>query len=131
MNEVDVAHVSTWLQCLTASPDSEHALVPTEREHFIDWLGLPPFSYGKSGLNSLSRFAYEEFLGSFANIGASLIAFCRKNELPLYISIAESQDKLGDVAHLLDESISSFEEHPCDTLATVRATTERASTYVS
>jgi hypothetical protein len=76
--EMNTAHVSTWLHCLTVSPDLEHALGPTKLDMLIEWLDLPP-SYGGSGLNSLVRSADEELLGSFAGIAASLIAFCRKN----------------------------------------------------
>jgi len=50
--EIDTAHVSTWLHCLFSSPDLEHSLNPNELNGLTDWLDLPP-SYGGSGLNSL------------------------------------------------------------------------------
>ena len=74
MKEMDEAHVSSWLHCLTASPDLGNALDTGERDQLSAWLDLPSF-YGGSGLNSLSRSADEEFLGSFAAIFAYLIAF--------------------------------------------------------
>ncbi len=66
-------------------------------------LDLPP-SYGGIGLQSLERSADEEFLGSFAGISASLIAFCRKTELPVYIAIAEALESMGDAADILEVS---------------------------
>ena len=38
----------------------------------------------------------EEFLGSFAAVSASLISFCRKAELQVYIRIAEALENLND-----------------------------------
>ncbi len=102
MTEMDMAHVSTWLHCLTASPDLEHALGPTEWDTLNEWLDLPP-SYGGSCLTSLDHSADEELLGSFAGIAASLIAFCRKTELPVYIAMAEVLEALGDGADALKE----------------------------
>jgi hypothetical protein len=102
MQDMDPVHVSTWLQCLSSSPDLEHSLDPNELDGLIDWLDLPP-SYGGSGLLSLSRSADEELLGSFAGIAASLISFCRKIELPIYISIAEALEAFGDEADLPTE----------------------------
>ena len=80
MKDMDDAHVSTWLQCLTASPCLRDALTMGESEQLAAWLDLPP-SYGGCIMNYLSRSADEEFMGSFATIVASLIAFCRKTEL--------------------------------------------------
>ena len=59
-----------------------------------DWLDQPP-SYGGARLNSLSRSVDEELLGSFAAIVASLISFCRKTELPVYIGIDEALEAMG------------------------------------
>ena len=42
----------------------------------------------------------EEYLGSFAGIAAALIFFCKKNELPVYIKIAEALETLGDRMHV-------------------------------
>ncbi len=39
----------------------------------------PPASFGGTGLQALEHSAYEEFVGSFAVITASLISFYRKN----------------------------------------------------
>ncbi len=42
-------------------------------------------------------------MGSFAGISASLIALCRKTELPIYITIAKAPKCTGDPAELLNE----------------------------
>ena len=69
MMEMDGAHLSTWLHCLTASEDLEHALGTEGRSQLSDLLILPP-SYGGTGLQSLEDSADEEFLGSIAAIAA-------------------------------------------------------------
>ena len=74
MKEMDSAHVSTWLHCLTSSPDLNYAMGPEEHHQLSEWLDLPP-SYRGIGLNSLARSADEEFVGSFACIASSLIEF--------------------------------------------------------
>ena len=89
MMEMDSAHLSTWLHCLTSSPNLEQALDPNEKDMLSDWLDLP-YSYGGADFKSLSRSAYEEFFGSFAAITSSLISFCKKTDLPVYIRIAEA-----------------------------------------
>ena len=86
MHEMDSANMATWLHCLTSSNILESAIDPTSMDILTDWLGLPP-SYGGAGLNSLIRSADEELLGSFVAIAASLVSFCRKTELPVYIGI--------------------------------------------
>ena len=78
MRDMDSAHLSAWLHCLTASEDLELALGAAGRSQLSDILDLPP-SYGGDGLQSLEDSADEEFLGSFAAIAAALISFCRKN----------------------------------------------------
>ncbi len=92
---MDVAHVSTRLHCLTASINLEHAVGPQPLDHLSGHLDLPP-SYGGIGLQSLERNADEEMLGSFAGISASLIAFCRKTKLHVYISISKALEVMGD-----------------------------------
>ena len=52
MQEMDGAHLSAWLQCLTASEDLLHVLGPEGRSQLSDLLDLPP-SYGGAGLQSL------------------------------------------------------------------------------
>jgi hypothetical protein len=74
MREIDDAQVSTWLHCLTASTDLEHAIGPQARDLLAGLTDLPP-ALGGIGLESLERSADEEFLGSFAGISASLISF--------------------------------------------------------
>ena len=101
MQEMDTAHVSTWLHCLTASTDLENALDFPSRESLTGLLDLPP-SYGGIGLQSLERAADEEFMGSFASISAALISFCRRTGLPVYISIAEAIERMGDTAEMLE-----------------------------
>jgi len=73
--EIDGAHLSTWLHCLTASTDLENAIGPLARDQLASLSDLPP-ALGGIGLLSLERFADEELLGSFAGIAASLISFC-------------------------------------------------------
>ena len=77
---------------------------PTSKDLLTNWLDLPP-SYGGAGLESLSRSSDEEFLGSFAAFDASLISFCRKTELPVYIRIAKAPEGLGDNVDQREEDI--------------------------
>ena len=42
VKEMDSAHVSTRLQCLTSSPDMDYALGHEEHHQLIEWLDLPP-----------------------------------------------------------------------------------------
>jgi len=95
MKDMDSAHLSTWLHCLTSSSVLEQALDPIDKEILTEWLDLP-YSYGGAELKSLSRSADEEFIGSFAAIASSLISFCRKTNLPIYIRIAEALEALAD-----------------------------------
>jgi hypothetical protein len=74
-------------------------------------------------MNSLSRSPDEKFLGSFVAIAASLIAFCRKTKLSIYIRIAEALESLGDEVDPEDEIV----EHPCGILEAVKAATDRSS----
>ena len=87
VQEMDMAHLSAWLHCLTNSEDLKHALGPEGRSRLSDLLDLSP-SYGGAGLQSLEGSADEEFLGSFAPIASSLITFCRETEQQVYIRIA-------------------------------------------
>ncbi len=80
---------------LKTSEDIEHALGPERREHLSELLDLPA-SYGGAELHSLEASADDEFPGSFAGIAASLISFCKKTELPVYIRIAEALETLDD-----------------------------------
>ena len=123
---MDDAHVSTWLHCLTSSPDLNDAQSSGEREQLAAWLDLPP-SYGGCNLNSLYRSAYEEFLGSFATIAASLIAFYRKTELPIYIAMADALESMGDDGDTSDETV----DNPCEVLEDVKSAAERASSALS
>jgi hypothetical protein len=87
--EMDGAHLSAWLHCLTASGDLENDLGMERKTSLSELLDLPA-SYGGAGLHSLDLAAYDEFMGSFAGIAAALISFCRNTELPAYIRIAEA-----------------------------------------
>ena len=58
----------------------------------------------------------EELLGSFAGIIASLIAFYRKTDLPVYIAIAEAREAMEDASGLLDGDAKGTEP---DSLALV------------
>ncbi len=112
MKEMDDAHISTWLHCLTASTDLEHALGSFAREQLAELIDLPP-AMGGIGLQSLERSADEEILGSFAGISASLISFCRSTELPVYIAITEALESMDDIEDLLcSERRSKFPPLP-------------------
>ena len=50
--EMDEAHLSAWLRCLTSSDDPEHVMGPHRRDHLADLLD-PPASYGEVDLQSL------------------------------------------------------------------------------
>jgi hypothetical protein len=89
MADMDGAHLSAWLQCLTASDDLENDMSAESMRSLSVLLDLPA-SYGGAGLQSLELATYEEFMGSFAGIDAALITFCRNTELPAYIRIAEA-----------------------------------------
>jgi len=82
MRELDVAHVSTWLNCLTTSTDLEHAIIPDSFDLLSGLMDLPP-SYAGICLQSLERSADEELLGLFIGIADSMIAACRKTEAPV------------------------------------------------
>ena len=86
---------------MIASTDLEHALAPPALDQLSDLLDHPP-AYGGIGLQSLERAADEELLGSFAGISASLITFCRRTELPVYIAIAEALESMGDAEDMLN-----------------------------
>ena len=101
MREMDDAHVSTRLLCLTASTDLKSALGPPARDQLPGLLELPP-AFGGIGLQSLERAADEELLGSFAGISASLISFCTSTKLHVYITIAEALEGMADVSELLN-----------------------------
>jgi hypothetical protein len=130
MKEMDNAHVSTWLLCLTASPVLGHALRPIEWDMLTDWMDLPS-SYGGSGLNSLTHSADEGLLGPFARIAAALVAFCRKTELPVYIGIARALEALGEGMEVLEEEIPPSTEHPCATLEAINVAAARATIALS
>jgi hypothetical protein len=42
MREIDDAHVSSWLNCLTASIDLENAIGPLARDQIAGLIVLPP-----------------------------------------------------------------------------------------
>jgi len=62
MKEMDGAHLSPWLQCLTASEDLETDLGPEEKGYLSELMDLPA-SYGGAGLQSLELSPEEGFLG--------------------------------------------------------------------
>jgi hypothetical protein len=80
MKNMDEAHLSAWMHCLTASEELERDIGPEGRDQLSELLDLPP-SYGGASLQSLEDSANEELLGSFAAIDAALISLCRKTEL--------------------------------------------------
>ncbi len=89
MAEMDDAHLSVWLLCLTASDDLENDMVRERGKGLSELLDLPA-SYGGAGLQSLALAADEEFSGSFAGIASALICFCKNTDLLAYIRIAEA-----------------------------------------
>jgi hypothetical protein len=95
MRDIDGAHLSVWLQCLTASEVLKHAMGTEGRSHLSDLLDLPP-SYGGEGLQSLEDSTDEKFVGSFAAIATALISFCMKTEQQVFIRIAEAPESLDD-----------------------------------
>ena len=104
MREMDDAHISTWLHCLTASTDLEYALSSSTRDQLAGQIDLPP-AMGGIGMQSLERSADEELLGSFAGISAFLISFCRSTELPVNIAIAEALESMDDIEDLLSSEV--------------------------
>ena len=90
MTEMDEAHLAAWLHCLHASDVLEKDMGSQGRKSLLKLLDLPA-SYGGAGLQSLEADADEELLGSFAEIAAALISFCKNTELPVYIRIAEAR----------------------------------------
>ncbi len=95
MIDMDSAHLSTWLQYLTTSEDSEHALGPEGRDQLTKLLDLM-ISYVCDGLQPLESFANEDFLESFAGITSALVKICKKRKLPVYTRIAEALESPED-----------------------------------
>ena len=52
-------------------------------------------------------------------------------ELPLYISIVEALEALGDIAVMLEEDLPPSEEMPCLTVAAIAAAAARVATSLS
>ena len=95
MAEIDGAHLSASLHCLTASEVLKNDLGSEGRGNLLGLLDLSTF-YGGAGLQSLVVAAEERFLGSFAGIAASLISFFKNTEMPVYIRIAEALEGTED-----------------------------------
>ena len=127
MQEMDNAHLSTWLHCLTSSSTLEHALDPRDMEILAEWLDLP-FSYGGAELKPLSRLADEEFIGSFAAIASSLISLCKKTNLLIYIWIAEVVEALADPGIALEDEVLL---NLAPMLTVIRDTAERVEEALS
>ena len=86
LKEMDGAHLSAWLHCITSLEDLEHALGVHGRDQLASQVDLLA-AYGGAGLQSLESSADEEFLGSFAAISASLLALCKNADLQVYTRI--------------------------------------------
>ncbi len=67
----------------------EHAPEPRVLDQLSDLLDLPP-SLGGTGLHPLMNSADEKFLGSFASICSTLISFCKKTNLQVYIRMSKA-----------------------------------------
>ena len=96
MAEMDGAHLSVWLHCLTDSEDLENDLGAEGRGSLSELLDLRA-SYGGAGLESPVSAADEEFLGSFAGIAANFISLSRSTELPVYIRIVKALERTEDM----------------------------------
>ena len=97
MQEMDNAHLATWLHCLTSSSTLEHARDPRDMDILADWLDLP-YSYGGAELKSRSRSADEEFIGSFATIASSYSA---RRPISQFIVVLMKQWKLLQIRALI------------------------------
>ena len=91
-------------------------------------VGSPCLSWGGAELKSLTRSADEEFIGAFATIASSLISFCRKTNLPIYIRIAEAVEALSDPITANEEELV---QNPVPLLAAIRNTAERVDEALS
>ena len=79
-------------------------------------------------MNSLSRSADEELIGSFATIASSLISLCMKTDLPVYIRIVEAVEALADTVETVEDEVQS---NPTPMLTAIRNATERAEVALS
>jgi hypothetical protein len=102
---------------------------PNEVNMLSDWLDLPN-SYGGADMKSLSRSADEEFLGSFATIASSLISFCRKTDLPIFIRIGEAVEALADTVDTGEDALQPNNLAPT-MLTAIRNVAERAEFALS
>jgi hypothetical protein len=94
MKEVDMEHLSTWMECVGTST-LESDMTAQERRHLAASLDLPP-QFGGVGLQSLVRAADEELLGSWASVTGNLIAFFRSKGLTVYDKLADALDTMAD-----------------------------------
>ena len=92
--EVDDAHTSSWLHCLSSSATLGEHLGLGGRLQLRDVLDLP-HQMGGAGLPSLELCADEELLGSWATVTSSLSTFLRSVNIPVYSDLA---DMLADLA---------------------------------
>ena len=121
---MDSTHISTWLHGLCSSSSLDHAFGPDEKDMLSVWLDLP-CSYEGADVKSLSLSADEELLGSFAAIASSLVTFCMKTKLPIYMCIAEAMEALADAT---DPSEGEALSNLAPTLTSIRDAAERAET---
>ena len=70
-------------------------------------------------------------MGSFAGIASSLVKFCRKTDLPIYIDIAEALEALGDAAEMLEEDLPPTKELPCVSVSAIATAAARVATSLS
>jgi hypothetical protein len=132
MKEMEEAYVSTWIHCLTESPQLERVVGPVEKDQLTNWLDLLPFvRWYRIEFSVPLYFVDDEFMGLFVIIGAAVIAFRWRTYLPVYISIVESLEELRDLVGLPNECVPPSMEHPCGTLAANKVASERASTTLS
>ncbi len=76
----------------------------------------------------LELFADEELQESFPGISATVISFCRKTELPVYITIAQALEQIEDVVDLLESEVEGDSPKvmtPVQTILELRDVTSR------
>jgi len=73
--------------------DLEHAMEPRVLDQLSDLLDLLP-DMGGAGLHALVNFADEEVLFSFVSISSTLMYFCMKTNLQVYIKKVEALEEM-------------------------------------
>ena len=64
-------------------------------------------------------------------ISASLIAFCRRTKLPVYIAIVKALESMGDAKGMLNSEDFDSQEGQTESVATIRAIRSAAARAVT